>query len=222
MLYAPAWQARIPAVVGTGSLLSSANALSAASSGAVRLVGGPLGGILLALCGARWLIGVDAASYLLSALALTLTSRTPAAPPAVSPARAPAAGVRTRSQPRDPARPPAWPAAAAAYLGLFTSSSLDAALPAAAAVGMFGSMSLVIPQTVMPRVVPNAVLGRTRRRLPHRRGRRHPGRSRGRAVHGPGGRAHRGRGRAPGAASRWPRPGWPASWSRQRFRWRAG
>ena len=48
----------------------------------------------------------------------------------------------------------------AAYLGLFTSSSLGAALPAAAAVGMFGSMALVIPQTVMQRVVPHAVLGR--------------------------------------------------------------
>jgi hypothetical protein len=62
VLYAPAWQARTPAVVGTGSLLSSANALNAASSGVVRLVGGPLGGILLALSGARWLIGVDAVS----------------------------------------------------------------------------------------------------------------------------------------------------------------
>jgi MFS family permease len=51
-------------------------------------------------------------------------------------------------------------ATAAAYVGLFTSSSLAAALPAAAAVGMFGSMSLVIPQTTMQRVVPNAVLGR--------------------------------------------------------------
>ncbi len=79
VLYAPAWQARTPAVVGTGSLLSSANALNAASSGVVRLVGGPLGGILLALFGARALIGVDAASYLLSALALVLTSRTGAA-----------------------------------------------------------------------------------------------------------------------------------------------
>src|ERR1700760_2726832 len=81
VLYAPAWQARTPAVVGTGSRLGRANALNAASSGVVRLIGGPLGGILLALCGARWLIGFDAASYLLSALALTLTSRTvPTAP----------------------------------------------------------------------------------------------------------------------------------------------
>jgi predicted MFS family arabinose efflux permease len=49
---------------------------------------------------------------------------------------------------------------AAAYLGLFTSSSLRTALPAVAAVGMFGSMSLVIPQTAVQRVIPNAALGR--------------------------------------------------------------
>jgi hypothetical protein len=34
------------------------------------------------------------------------------------------------------------------------------ALPAAVAVAMFGSMSLVIPQTALQRVIPNAVLGR--------------------------------------------------------------
>jgi hypothetical protein len=49
---------------------------------------------------------------------------------------------------------------AAAYFLLFTSSSLATALPAAAAVGMFGSMSGVIPQTAVQRVIPNAVLGR--------------------------------------------------------------
>ena len=48
VLCAPAWQARTPAIVGTGSLLSSANALNSVSSGTVRLIGGPLGGILLA------------------------------------------------------------------------------------------------------------------------------------------------------------------------------
>ena len=51
-------------------------------------------------------------------------------------------------------------ATAAGYFLLFTSSSLTAALPAAVAVGMFGSMSLVIPQTAVQRVIPNAVLGR--------------------------------------------------------------
>ncbi len=230
VLYAPAWQARTPAVVGTGSRLSSANALNAASGGVVRLIGGPLGGILLALCGARWLIGIDAASYLLSALALTLTSRTvPTAPGETGTAtravvrdllegarvlvRQPVAralfpvtvvylaanaslsavliafGIRRlggsehtgfllaglgagflagapvirllldRVQPRI-LLAATLTATAAAYVGLFTSSSLAAALPAAVAVGMFGSMSLVIPQTTMQRVVPDAVLGR--------------------------------------------------------------
>ena len=51
-------------------------------------------------------------------------------------------------------------ATAAAYFLLFTSSSLATALPAAVAVAMSGSMSLVIPQTTLQRVIPNAVLGR--------------------------------------------------------------
>jgi len=75
VLYIPAWQARTPAMVGTGTLLSSANSLNALADGAVRLIGGPLGGILLAACGVRWLIGADALSYLVSATANALTSR---------------------------------------------------------------------------------------------------------------------------------------------------
>jgi predicted MFS family arabinose efflux permease len=51
-------------------------------------------------------------------------------------------------------------AVAAAYFLLFTSSSLTTALPAAVAIGMFGSMSEVIPLTAVQRVIPNAVLGR--------------------------------------------------------------
>jgi MFS family permease len=75
VLYIPAWQARTPAIVGTGPLLSSANSLNALADGAVRLIGGPLGGILLTACGVRWLICADALSYLLSAVANALTSR---------------------------------------------------------------------------------------------------------------------------------------------------
>jgi MFS family permease len=75
VLYAPAIQARIPAIVGTGPLLSSANSLTSASGGIVRLIGGPLGGVLLAVCGIRWLICADAFSYLLAAVAMFLTSR---------------------------------------------------------------------------------------------------------------------------------------------------
>src|SRR5262249_5823223 len=51
-------------------------------------------------------------------------------------------------------------ATAGAYFLLFTSSSLATALPAAVTVGMFGSMSLLIAQTTMQRVIPNAILGR--------------------------------------------------------------
>jgi predicted MFS family arabinose efflux permease len=51
-------------------------------------------------------------------------------------------------------------ATAVGYFLLFTSSSLATALPAAVAIGMFGSMSLVIPQTAVQRVIPGAVLGR--------------------------------------------------------------
>jgi predicted MFS family arabinose efflux permease len=51
-------------------------------------------------------------------------------------------------------------ATAGAYFLLFTSSSLATALPAAAAAAMSGSMTLVIQQTVLQRVIPGAVLGR--------------------------------------------------------------
>jgi hypothetical protein len=81
VLYLPAWQARTPAIVGTGTLLSSANSLNALADGAVRLIGGPLGGILLAAVGVRWLILADAVSYLASAAANTATSH-PSAPAA--------------------------------------------------------------------------------------------------------------------------------------------
>ena len=244
VLYTPAWQARTPAIVGTGSLLSSANALNSAASGTVRLIGGPLGGFLLILIGIKPLIAADALSYLLAAAAIFLTSRTPAdpadaeqAPAQPSPAH-PAPGKTTfktvvrdlsegarvlRRQPvarallpvtviflaanaclsavliplgalrlggsehtgfvlsglgvgyllgaplirrlLDRAQPRtlltiSLTGTAAAFFALFTSSSLAGALPAAVAVGAFGSMSLVIPQTTMQRVIPNAVLGR--------------------------------------------------------------
>jgi predicted MFS family arabinose efflux permease len=240
VLNIPAWQARTPAIVGTGPLLSSANALNSASSGTVRLIGGPLGGVLLAVWGARWLIGIDAASYLLSAAAMFMTSATDRGPGDRGPgdreaedrerttvatvARDLAAGVRVlRRQPvaralllvtvvflaanaslsavlipfgiqrlggsehtgfllaglgtgfllgapvirllLDRVQPgfllaATLTATAAAFFALFTSSSLATALPAAAAVGAFGSMSLVVPQTAMQRLIPNALLGR--------------------------------------------------------------
>jgi predicted MFS family arabinose efflux permease len=73
VLYVPALQARTPAIVGTGSLLGSANALTSAASGIVRLIGGPLGGVLLGACGIRWLICADVVSYLIGAAAVFMT-----------------------------------------------------------------------------------------------------------------------------------------------------
>jgi MFS family permease len=229
VLYGPAALARTPAIVGTGPLLSSANSLNAVAGGAVQLIGGPLGGVLLPLLGIRWLICADALSYLVSAATNFMTSR-PASDQVNrraairDVARELAVGVRVlRSQPVARALLPVTviflaanaslsavlipfgvlhlggsehtgfllsalgvgfllsgpvlralldrgrtrtllaatlAATAATYFALFTSSSLSTALPAAAANGMFGSMSLVIPQTAMQRVIPNAALGR--------------------------------------------------------------
>lgn len=72
VLYTPAKRARTPSMVG--QRLTSANALNALAEGTMQLIGGPLGGILLALCGVRWLILADAASYLVAAAANYLTS----------------------------------------------------------------------------------------------------------------------------------------------------
>jgi predicted MFS family arabinose efflux permease len=229
VLYGPALQARIPAIVGTGPLLSSANSLTSASGGIVRLIGGPLGGVLLAVCGIRWLICADAVSYLLSAAAMLATSRSGGGRPnrnalAGTVARDLAEGMRAlRGQPvarallpvtvifltanallsavlipfgirqlggtahtglmlsclgagyllgapvartlLDRAEPRnlltvSLTANACAYFLLFTSSSLGTALPAAVAVAMCGSMTLIIQQTTLQRVIPDAVLGR--------------------------------------------------------------
>lgn len=229
VLFTPALRARIPAIVGTGPVLSSANSLNSFSSGAVRLIGGPLGGILLTAFGVKWLICADAVSYLLSAAAVFLTSQPDGARPGrttsisdvardlteglrilrgqpVARALLPVTiiflganaslsailipfGIRQlggseqtgfllaglgagyllgapllrllldRVQPRN-LLTACLTATAAAFFLLFTSSSLSTALPAVAAVGIFGSMSVVVPQTTLQRVIPNAALGR--------------------------------------------------------------
>lgn len=229
VLYAPALRARTPAIVGTGPMLTSANSLNSFSAGAVRLIGGPLGGILLTLYGVKWLISADVLSYLLSAAAMVMTSRSGNEHPAQ---RATISGVAldlvegTRALYNQPVTRALLPvmvivqaanaslsailipfglqvlgsseltglllsclgvgfllgapiirallnrvqprslltaslaATAVAYFLLFTSPSLIAALPAAVAVGMSGSISLVIAQTAIQRVIPDVVLGR--------------------------------------------------------------
>jgi MFS family permease len=67
VVFRPAAQAHIPAVVGSASGLSSANAMNAVVDGAVRLIGAPLGGVLLAALGFPALVGLDTATYVLSA-----------------------------------------------------------------------------------------------------------------------------------------------------------
>jgi MFS family permease len=232
VLFAPASQARTPVIVGTGTMLSSANALNALRDGVVRLVGGPLGGILLAAAGIRVLIIVDVLSYLASAGAGLLTSRTAGrrAPRRAAGAAVRDAGRDLRAGLRLLARSPAarallpvtvvflaangslsavlipfslqrlggsrptgfllaalgvgfllgapalrlvldrWPARyllgaalageAASYWLLWHAGALAAALAAAAAVGLAGSMALVVAQTTLQRVIPNAALGR--------------------------------------------------------------
>jgi MFS family permease len=237
-LYGPAIQARTPAIVGTGTMLTSANSLNALRDGVVRLAGGPLGGILLAVIGIRALICADVVSYLVGAGAGLLTSR-------LASDRHDRAGGAARGAGRGAVRevgrdlraglgvlagspaarallpvtvlflaanaslsavlipfgiqrlggsrptgfllaalgvgfllggpalrllldrlPPryllaaALAASAASYWLLWHASSLATALPAAAAVGLSGSMSLVVPQTMLQRVIPGAVLGR--------------------------------------------------------------
>ena len=51
-------------------------------------------------------------------------------------------------------------ATACGYFLLFSSTSLATELSAAVIIGTFGSMSLVIPQTAMQRLIPGMVLGR--------------------------------------------------------------
>ncbi|MEU7527092.1 MFS transporter [Saccharothrix sp. NPDC042600] len=72
-VFRPAVQAHVPTIVGTGPLLSAANSLTTATDGTIRLVGAPLGGLLLGLAGWEALVALDALSYLLSALAISRT-----------------------------------------------------------------------------------------------------------------------------------------------------
>ncbi|MFD9700747.1 MFS transporter [Lentzea sp. NPDC059081] len=73
VLFRPAAQAHVPAVVGTGPALAGANSWNAATDGVVGLVGPPLGGVLFAWAGFEVLVALDVVSYLVSAVAISLT-----------------------------------------------------------------------------------------------------------------------------------------------------
>ncbi|GAB2848190.1 MFS transporter [Lentzea nigeriaca] len=76
--FRPAAQAHVPAVVGTGTALTRANSWNAVTDGVVRLAGPLLGGVLFAWAGFEVLIGLDVASYLISAAAIACTRKTSA------------------------------------------------------------------------------------------------------------------------------------------------
>ncbi|HEX4705184.1 MAG TPA: MFS transporter [Pseudonocardiaceae bacterium] len=73
VFFRPAARALLPTIVGDD--LVSANSLLAVNNGIVRLIGPPLGALLLAWLGLPTVITADVASYLVSALAITATGR---------------------------------------------------------------------------------------------------------------------------------------------------
>jgi MFS family permease len=75
VLFRPAARALLPAVVGTGPALATANSLIAVNGGIVRLAGPPLGALLFTWFGLPALVLADLASYLVSALAIALIGR---------------------------------------------------------------------------------------------------------------------------------------------------
>jgi len=77
VVFRPAAQALLPAVTGTGPELSSAGSWNAVTDGVVRLAGPPLGGILLGWPGFEAVVGLDVASYLVSAAAIACTRPRP-------------------------------------------------------------------------------------------------------------------------------------------------
>lgn len=66
-VFRPAARALTPAVVGTGEDLAAANSLTAFTGSVIRLGAPPLGAILLAGPGIKFVLAVDIVSYLLSA-----------------------------------------------------------------------------------------------------------------------------------------------------------
>jgi MFS family permease len=74
-VFRPAGRALLPAIVGTGNELTKANALTAGTGSAIRLVAPPLGALLLAGPGIEFVLVADVLSYLASA-AIIATIRT--------------------------------------------------------------------------------------------------------------------------------------------------
>ncbi len=89
-MFDPAERALLPSLVAPAEL-APANGLVALGEGVARLVGGPLGGVLVAVAGVRGVAIADLASYLVAGALLTRlpTGRpAPADPPPADPRRA--------------------------------------------------------------------------------------------------------------------------------------
>jgi predicted MFS family arabinose efflux permease len=80
--FGPAQRALVPNLVGRGPELSAANSLGQLVGGTIRLIGGPLGGLLFAVAGFHAVVAIDAASYLASACLITLIRFRPSPLPA--------------------------------------------------------------------------------------------------------------------------------------------
>ena len=70
--FIPACRGLVPFAVGRGADLEIANAWSTAARGITRLAGAPLGGVAYAALGFRWVVTLDAASYLISAACIAV------------------------------------------------------------------------------------------------------------------------------------------------------
>jgi predicted MFS family arabinose efflux permease len=71
-LFSPASSALLPQLVGREGDLHAANSLSALIVGSIRLVGGPLGGVVYGSLGFTAVVAIDALSYACSALCLAM------------------------------------------------------------------------------------------------------------------------------------------------------
>ena len=94
--FGPAQRALVPNLVGRGPELSAANSLGQLVGGTIRLVGGPLGGVLFAFAGFGTVVAIDAASYIASACLITLIHFRPSREeaPAAGTAHSPQAAAR--------------------------------------------------------------------------------------------------------------------------------
>ncbi|HEY5222830.1 MAG TPA: MFS transporter [Microbacteriaceae bacterium] len=99
--FEPAKNALLPSLVGPEQLVS-ANALVGLNQNLGRLVGGPLGGVLLAVGDLELVVAVDAVSYLLSALLI-------AAVPSVARSSTALKATQRQKRPSDPDAPKVRP-----------------------------------------------------------------------------------------------------------------